>query len=145
MSQSKGNVNVSGVKGDVTGIAAAGEQQTLTGVSIGEIRGAVTNTINLLPTSSELENPNIKELLIQLHAAIEAEAELHDEDKAIALEQVRTLAEAGHKPEDHTLKRAAKMSIMTLKGLVSTLPNAAKLAESCSKLLPSILKLLSLV
>ena len=145
MSQSKGNVNISGVQGNVSGVAAAGENQTMTGVAIGAISGAVTNTINQLPASPDPDNPGVKELLAQLQAAIEAESELPDEDKAEALEQVKTLAEAGQKPEDNVLQKAAKTSMKILKGTVASLPDAAKLAESCVKLLPAIATLLAFV
>jgi uncharacterized protein YjbI with pentapeptide repeats len=145
MSQSKGNVNISGVQGNVSGIAAAGESQTMTGVAIGAISGSVTNTINQLPASPDPDSPGIKELLAQLQAAIEAESEFPDEDKVEALEQVKTLAEAGQNPEDNVLQKAAKTSIKILKGTVASLPDAAKLAESCAKLLPAIATLLALV
>jgi uncharacterized protein YjbI with pentapeptide repeats len=145
MSQSKGNVSISGVQGNVSGIAAAGENQTLTGVAIGAISGSVTNTINQLPTSPDPDNPGIKELLAQLQAAIETESELPDEDKAEALEQVKALAEAGQKPEDNVLQKAAKTSMKILKGTIASLPDTAKLAESCVKLLPVIASLLALV
>jgi uncharacterized protein YjbI with pentapeptide repeats len=145
MSQSKGNVNISGVQGNVSGVAAAGENQTITGSAIGAISGSVTNTINQLPASPDPDNLGIKELLAQLQAAIEAEPQLPDEDKAEALEQVKTLAEAGQKPEDNVLQKAAKTSMKILKGTIASLPNAAKLAESCVKLLPAIAKLLAFV
>jgi len=145
MTQSKGNVNISGVQGDVSGIAAAGENQTVTGAALGAISGSVTNTINQLLASPDRDSPGLKELLAQLQAAIEAESELPDEDKAEALEQVKTLAEAGQKPEDNVLQKAAKTSIKILKGTIASLPDAAKLAESCAKLLPAIAALLALV
>jgi len=144
MTQSKGNVNISGVQGNVSGVAAAGESQTMTGVAIGAISGSVTNTISQLPASSDSNNPGIKELLTQLQAAIESEAELPDEDKVEALEQVQALAEAGQKPEDNILQKSAKTAMKILKGTVSSLPDAAKLADACAKLLPIISKLLLL-
>ncbi len=145
MSQKKGNVSITGLQGNVNGIAVAGENQTLTGVAIGAISGSVTNTINQLPTSPNPDNPGIKELLAQLQAAIEAESELPDEDKAEALEQVKTLAEAGQKPEDNALQKAAKTSMKILKGTVASLPDAAQLAEACAKLLPAIATLLAFI
>jgi uncharacterized protein YjbI with pentapeptide repeats len=145
MSQSKGNIKISGVQGNVSGIAAAGENQTMTGVTLGQISGSVTNTISQLPNSSESDKPGIKELLAQLQAAIEAESDLSEEDKEEALKQVKTLAEAGQKPEDGTLQKAAKTAVKILKGTVSGLPDAAKLAEACTKLLPIISKVLLLV
>jgi uncharacterized protein YjbI with pentapeptide repeats len=143
--ENKGNVNISGVQGNISGIAAAGENQTMTGVAIGAISGSVTNTISQLPASSDPNTPGIKELLTQLQAAIEAESALPDEDKAEALEQVKTLAEAGTKPEDNLLQKAAKTSIKILKGTIACLPDTAKLAESCAKLIPAIASLLALI
>jgi hypothetical protein len=145
MSQSKGNVNISGVQGNISGVAAAGENQTMSGVALGAIRGTVTNTLSQLPTSTDPANPGIKELLAQLQAAIEAEADLSDEDKAESLAQVQTLAEASQKPGDNALSKAAKTSLKILKGTVASLPDAAKLAEACTKLLPAIAQLLALV
>ncbi|OUC12627.1 MAG: hypothetical protein B0A82_21355 [Alkalinema sp. CACIAM 70d] len=144
MSQSKGSVNISGVQGNVSGIAAAGKDQIMTGVAIGAISGSVTNTINQLPESPDPDNPGIKELLLQLKEAIEAETTLSDEDKAEALEQVKTLAEAGQKTEDGILQKSAKTAMKILKGTVASLPDAANLAEACAKLLPMISGLLML-
>ncbi|BAY20006.1 pentapeptide repeat protein (plasmid) [Anabaenopsis circularis NIES-21] len=145
MSESKGNVNISDVQGSVSGVAAAGENQTMTGVAIGAISGSVTNTINQLPESPESDKPSIKELLTQLQTAIQAEPSLPDEDKAEALEQVKTLAEAAHKPEDGVLQKAAKTAMKILRGTVSSLPEAAKLVEASTKLLPIISKILLLI
>jgi uncharacterized protein YjbI with pentapeptide repeats len=131
-----GNIgDVSGlVVGDVSGV-----------VNLGEISGNVTNTINQLPDSNGIDEPSIKDLLLQLQAAIEAEAELPPEDKAEALEQVKVFAKAGQKPGDNVLQKAAKTSMKILKGTVTSLPDAAKLAESCTKLLPIIASLLALI
>jgi len=60
------------------------------------------------------------------------------------LESCTTLAEAGQKPEDNVLQKAAKTSMKILIGTVTSLPDAAKLAEACSKLLPLITKVLGL-
>lgn len=145
VSQSKGNVSISGIQGSVSGIAAADENQTMTGVAIGAISGSVTNTISQLPDSSESGKPGIKELLAELQAAIEAESDLPDEDKVEALKQVKTLAEAGQKPEDGAFQKATKTAMKILKGTISSLPEAAKLAEACTKLLPIISKVLFLI
>jgi hypothetical protein len=114
-------------------------------ISLRDISGTVTKTINQLPSSSDSGNPGIKELLTQLQNAIEAESELPHEDKAEALEQIKTLAKAGQKPEDNALQKAAKTSMKILKGTVASLPDAAKLIEACAKLLPAIASLLALV
>ncbi len=108
MTQGKGNVSISGTEGDISGVAAAGENQTFTGVALGEISGNVTNTINQLPEDSNPEQPNIKELLIQLQTAIENEQDLDEDDKSQALEQVKTIAEAAQNPQDSKMQKLQK-------------------------------------
>jgi uncharacterized protein YjbI with pentapeptide repeats len=142
--ENKGNVNISGVQGNISGIAAAGENQTMTGVALGAISGNVTNTISQLPDTTDPNEPSLKELLAQLQALIESEAELKEEDKVEALEQVKVLAESGKKPEDSTLKKLAKTAVKILKGTIAGLPDVTKLVESGAKLLPYIAKLLGL-
>jgi hypothetical protein len=144
MTQGKGNVNISEIQGDISGIAAAGENQTLTGVAMGEISGNVTNTINQLPDHSNPNQPNLKDLLKQLQTAIENEKELDEDDKIQALEQVKTLAEASQNPQETKMQKLAKGARNTLKGIVSSLPDAAKLVESVNQLLPTILKIFGL-
>jgi uncharacterized protein YjbI with pentapeptide repeats len=143
MSQSKGNINISGIQGSVSGVAAAGENQTMTGVAIGAISGTVTNTINQLPDSTDPNKLGIKELLMQLQTAIETETELPNEDKAEALEQVKTLAEVSQKPEDGAMQKAGKTAMKILKGTVSGLSETTKLVAECAKLLPAIATLLA--
>ena len=143
MTQSKGNINISGTSGDISGLSAAGENQTMTGVAIGAISGNVTNTINKLPETPQSDQPNLKELLTQLQKAIETEPELADEDKIEALEQVKTLAEAGHKPEDSAIQKTAKTAMKILKGTTAGMSETTKLVQECSKLLPAIAALLA--
>jgi gas vesicle protein len=145
MTEHKGNVNISGVQGNVSGIAAAGENQTMTGVALGQISGAVTNSIGQLQSTNTPEATQLATLLEQLQSAIENESHLAPEDKAEAMEQVKTLAEAGQNPEDNVLQKAAKTALKILKGTIASLPDAAKLVESCTKLLPAITTLLSLI
>jgi len=113
-------------------------------LNLGDISGTVTNTINQLPTSPEPEKPGIKELLTQLQAAIEADTNLPQEDKAEALEQVKALAEAGKSPQEGVMQKTAKTAMKILKGTVASLPTTATLVEACSKLLPLISKFLGL-
>lgn len=145
MTEHKGNVNISGVQGNVSGIAAAGENQTMTGVALGQISGAVTNSISQLQSANTPEATQLATLLEQLQSAIENESHLAPEDQAEAMEQVKTLAEAGQKPEDNALQKAAKTALKILKGTIASLPDAATLVESCAKLLPAITTLLSLI
>lgn len=107
-------------------------------LNLGDISGAVTNTINQLPTSYHAGQPGIKELLTQLQEAISAESTLSDDDRAEALEQVKTLAEAGQDPSDGAMQKRAKGATTMLKGIAAGLPDAAKLVEACGKLLPVI-------
>jgi uncharacterized protein YjbI with pentapeptide repeats len=143
MSQSQGNIRVDHVKGNVSGIAAAGEHLHATGSVLGNISGTVTNTINQLPTIDS-DQPNLKELLKQLQAVIESESELNDEDKVEALEQVQVLAEAGKNPDDGALKKAAKIAIKVLKGTAASLPDAAELVKGSQSLLTTISMLLAI-
>jgi len=142
--ENKGNVNISGVQGNVSGVAAAGENQTMTGVALGAISGNVTNTISQLPDTTDPNEPSLKELLTQLQALIESESELNEDDKVEALEQVKVLAESGQKTEDSTLQKLAKTAVKILKGTIASLPDVTKLVESGTKLLPLITKLLGL-
>jgi uncharacterized protein YjbI with pentapeptide repeats len=144
MSQSKGNISISGTQGDISGVAAAGENLSMTGVAIGTISGSVTNTINQLSDSPEPDKPGIKELLKELQAAIEADNNLNDDDKAEALAQVKAIAEAGKKPEDGTMQKIAKTALKFLKGTIADLPTTAKLVEECSKLFPLVTKFFGL-
>ena len=117
-----------------------GRDVGLTGLTlnIDEISSIVTNTINQLPASPQSDKPGIKELLTELQIAIEAETNLSDDDKAEALEQVKTLAEVGKNPQESTMLKARKTAIKILKGAIASLPSAATLVEACSKLLPAI-------
>ena len=123
-------INIGSVGGDFN---ASGQA-----LNLGEISGTVTNTINELPKSSEPDKPGIKELLTQLQTAIEADNNLNEEDKAEALEQVKTLAEAGKNPQEGAMQKTAKTAMKILKGTISSLPSAATLVEASSKLLPLI-------
>jgi hypothetical protein len=91
--------------------------------------------------------PSLKDLLTQLQAAISssypqgvAAAPLSDDDKAEALEQVKTLAEAGTHANDGAGQKAAKTATKIIKGTIAALPPTTALVESVTKLLPLITK-----
>jgi uncharacterized protein YjbI with pentapeptide repeats len=113
-------------------------------VNLGIISGNVTNAINQLPEDPELDQPDLKELLIQLQHVIQNDPNLLDPDKSDLLEQVQALAEAKQVEEpakrEGLIRKAMKMFDATLKSL----PDTAKIVEACSKLLPLILKALSI-
>jgi len=99
-------------------------------MSLGDISGTVANVINELPSTSKTDKPGIKELLEQLKTAIESESNLSNEDKADALEHIQTLAEVGQNPKEIAVQKPAKTAIQALKGIFSSLPDVAKLAEA---------------
>ncbi|WP_236738819.1 hypothetical protein [Chroogloeocystis siderophila] len=84
MSDNQGSVNISGVQGSVSGVAAAGQNQNMTGVAIGQISGTVTNTISQLQQAETPEAKQLAKLLAQLKAAIKDEVNLNSEDKTEA-------------------------------------------------------------
>ena len=98
----------------------------------------ITNQINELPATSEPEKPGIKELLEQLQTAINADENLSDPDKAIALEQVQNLVQAGKEPKNSINQGIAKRAFLMLQGIVAGLPAAAKLTETCKNIIPTI-------
>ncbi|MEG4577383.1 hypothetical protein QUA56_32645 [Microcoleus sp. N3A4] len=106
----------------------------------GNASGNVSNIINELPSSSEADRPGIKELLIQLQDAIEAEPNLNDDDREEASEQIKIIAEAGKNPTEGEMKKLAKKATTMLKGIIVGLPAAAKLAEEWNNILPLIAK-----
>ncbi|MGK7884926.1 MAG: pentapeptide repeat-containing protein [Crocosphaera sp.] len=104
----------------------------------------VSNSINELPPSSDPEKPGIKELLDQLKTAISESSDLNDADKAQALEQVNTLAEAGQNPKDSNMQQQAKGALRFLKGLMTELPTVTQLVEQCQEWFPTISKFFGL-
>ncbi|OUL32289.1 hypothetical protein BV372_19390 [Nostoc sp. T09] len=131
-------INIQG-SSNVSGIAGGGSVANL-----GTISGNVSIALNQLPDAPEAEKPGIKELLTQLQAAISQSPELSADDKAEALEQVQTLAEAAKNPQENATKKTAKTAITMLKGIFTGLPAVASLVEAGNKLLPLISKLFGL-
>ena len=108
---------------------------------MGEIKGTVANSINQLPDAPDKDKPSIKELLEQLNNAIANSPELDDEDKAEALSQVKTLAEAGKNHSDEGMKKLAKRAVTMLRGIVVALQPTAALVTICKEVLPAIAKI----
>jgi regulator of protease activity HflC (stomatin/prohibitin superfamily) len=114
-------------------------------VNLDSISGDVTNAINQLsPGNSTSGQPNLRELLLQLQNVVEESKELAIEDKTDLLEQVKVLTEAKNmsepKKREGLLRKAKKIFDAT----IDSLPKTAVTFEACSKLLPLILKALSL-
>ncbi|MEG4996220.1 hypothetical protein [Microcoleus sp. B4-D4] len=134
MEDKQGKVQVGG---SVGGSVNAGD---VAGSSSSHVGGNVSFAINELPSSSEADKPGIKELLTQLEAAIKADPNLSEIDRNDALDQVKDLAEAAQNPNDGGMKEKAAKAGRMLGRIISGIPTATQLVESCSKLLPLITK-----
>jgi uncharacterized protein YjbI with pentapeptide repeats len=149
LQQSKYYIQGDNKVSDISGINIVGDNNSgIAGggsvANLGTISGNVSIALNQLPDSPEADKPRIKELLTQLQAAISQSSELSDDDKAEALEQVQTLAEAAKNPQETATKKTAKTAITMLKGIFTGLPAVASLVEAGNKLLPLISKLFGL-
>lgn len=98
----------------------------------------VLNVIANLPNSTSTHFPNIKELLIELTAAIESETDLNPEDKAEALEQVLVLAVAAHNQTKNRTREFTKKALIALHSTVADLPISNPLVEKINHILPDI-------
>ena len=105
-------------------------------VSLRDISGEVSNQINQLGGSET--QAQLKDLLTQLQSAIEAEPALSEDEKAEALEEVETIAEAGQLAEASKGQKLAKRAMNTLKGMTAGLTETTNLVEVCGRLLPMI-------
>ena len=133
------HIQVDGDIGNISGIVGGNVSGIL---NLDTINGDVANTISQLLEQSDSKQLKLKELLTRLHVLIETEEQLPVEDKAEALEQVKTLAEAGRKSEDSDLHKAAKTAIKILKGTVFNLSETAILVSEGTSLLEAIAALL---
>ena len=125
------------IGGSVGGAVTGGNIQ---GTSSSHVGGDVSFAINELPASSEPDKPGIKELLIELEAAISADPNLTEDDKQDALEQVKSLAEAAQNPNDSEMKNKAKTADRMLGRIMKSVPQATQFLEFCNNLLPLITK-----
>ncbi len=112
-------------------------------VTFGDVTSSELKTlIGQLPDSIEQGQQGIRTLLAELEQAIEEEAELSTSKKAVLREEVQALIEAyqTNEPEKKAglIQHTKEMFSVMLKGL----PPTAAIVESCSKLLPQILKIL---
>ncbi len=121
--------NISSSKINASGAAA---------FSLGDISGTVANTINQLPSSSNPDEPGIKELLNQLQEAI-GDPDLSEHKQKQALDQVKILGEAEKNPQDQTMQEKAEMAVGFLEVIAKGLEPASKLAQACATVLPKIL------
>ena len=111
--------------------------------SLGDINATVANTINQLPSSSNPNEPGIKELLTQLQQAVD-DLNLSEDNQKQALEQIQTLAEVGQNTQDETMQKKAKKAVGFLKVIADGIEPTTQLAQACGKVLPKILLLFGL-
>ncbi|MGB3536046.1 MAG: pentapeptide repeat-containing protein [Microcoleaceae cyanobacterium] len=132
------DINTGDVKGNFAGSVGGNFDASGAILNIDNVKSRVSNSINELPPSTKPEQPGIKELLEQLQTTISNSAELSEADKVQALEQVKTLAEAGQKPKDNAMQQKAKGAMRFLKGLLAELPTVTSLVKQCQEILPAI-------
>ncbi|MEH2159027.1 pentapeptide repeat-containing protein [Nostoc sp.] len=137
------NINAGGNVDASTGARFTGDITGST-INLGEISGSVSNVLNQLPSSPEPTQPGIKELLIQLQQAVDEDTDLAPEDKADLLEHVKALAEAGQTPDQEKKKGLVRKAKKIFDATLKSLPSTANIIESCTKLLPLIIKALGL-
>ncbi|MBK1989309.1 pentapeptide repeat-containing protein [Sphaerospermopsis aphanizomenoides BCCUSP55] len=103
-------------------------------LSLGDISGTLTTTINELPSAPEPDKPGIKELLTQLQTAIEADENLSKEDKDDALEEVNTLAKLAQNPQDEEMPKKANKAVRMLNRVFQNIPTAVSLLDLVTKI-----------
>lgn len=113
-------------------------------VTVSDATHLVNSSIAQLQNLDDPEAARLANLLQQLQTEIISTRELDLEDKAEALGQVITLAEAGKNPEESRMRRLARTSLKILIGTLAGLPSSATLVRTANQLLPAISKLLNL-
>jgi|GEM_PF-1783329 len=100
--------------------------------------GELTSLINALGDSPRENQPGIKELLIQLLAAINRDSALESEDKKDAFEQIMVLVAIWQNPPNKIRQKTAKTALKILRATVAELPANSKLVADCQQILPAI-------
>jgi uncharacterized protein YjbI with pentapeptide repeats len=113
-------------------------------IDLGDISSIVTSTIHQLQYSSQPNAAELFEHLKRLQSVIEKEYELNDDEKAEALEEVNTLAQAAQKTQKEISKIKANAAIQILKKITVALTPTATMVKTCNDLLPVITELLGL-
>ncbi|MGK7942196.1 MAG: hypothetical protein AB4062_18975 [Crocosphaera sp.] len=86
----------------------------------------------------------IKNLINQLQYSMLNEAQIKEEDKIEALQQIEILAKSAKNHSNLKEKKSANTAIKILKGTISDLPKVTELVQNVNKLIPEIAKLLGL-
>ena len=107
-----------------------------TNSTLGIISGNATTSIGQLPPAIANE-PDLKTALTDLQGAIEAST-LSDDDKADALEQLTSIADAGKTPKDNAIQKAVKTSMKVLKGTIADLPATEDVVKVLIRVAPIV-------
>jgi uncharacterized protein YjbI with pentapeptide repeats len=119
-------------------------EQTGSTFNIGDISGAVTNTIQQLKDSNQPDAPKLADLISQLQVAIETDKSLTEEQKKDALEALETIGEEGQKLPENRIQKMCKFAVNSLKALFPIATATGTLATTLSECLPQITQLLGL-
>ncbi|MBD2092502.1 pentapeptide repeat-containing protein [Microcoleus sp. FACHB-1515] len=139
MENSNQNVSAGGnVDMSSGGRVSIGGGMTGSSVTLGDLSGQVSNTIQQLHDIKTTEAQELVQILAKLQTAIESDRVLTPDQKQQALEAVSTLAEEGSKPPEKRATKFCTMAVNALKGLASSLTNASQLAEAMKTLLPAL-------
>jgi uncharacterized protein YjbI with pentapeptide repeats len=106
--------------------------------------GGLTNAIDQLPVATDPAQPGLREMLVQLQAAIEADPTLAAADRADALAALNILADLGKNPQlpEPEKQTQGRRAIKLLKGSLDKLPETAAVLGAFGTLVPLIAKLL---
>jgi uncharacterized protein YjbI with pentapeptide repeats len=119
-------------------------KQTGSTFNIGDISGAVTNTVQQLKDSDQPDAPQLADLISQLQVAIESDPCLTEEQKKDCLEALATIGEEGQKPPESRVQKLCKFAVNSLKALVPVATTTGALAKALQEYLPQISTILGL-
>jgi gas vesicle protein len=113
-------------------------------LNIGDISGALNNTVQNLKNSEQPEAPKLADLISQLQKAIEIEPSLTAEQKKDALESLTSIGEEVQKPPETRIQKICKLAVSNLKSLVPIVTTTGMLGTALKECLPQIITLLGL-
>ncbi|MBD2061495.1 pentapeptide repeat-containing protein [Funiculus sociatus GB2-A5] len=127
-------------------ISIGGDNMSLTGanLSLGELSGQVTNTIQQLQGVNAAGGNDLVKILTALQESIQGDSALSDNQKKDALEAVETIAEEAKKPPEDRVIKLCSMAVNALKGVASAVTDASKLAEVLKTYLPTLTGILGI-
>ncbi len=143
----KGTIMSSDYSNQSRNINAGGDfnlEQTGSTFNIGDISGAVTNTVKQLQESDQPDAPKLADLISQLQVAIEREPTLTEEQKKDALEALETIGEEAQKSPESRVQKLCKFALNNLKALVPIATITGELSNLLKDCLPQIVHLLGL-